>query len=302
VSQQEASAKAILFALLANFGIAIAKTWGAWFTGSGSMLAEAIHSYADTGNQVLLFLGLTQSQRPPDDQHPLGYGKLSYFWAFIVAIMLFSLGGIFSIYEGIHKLQDPEPLQQIWVGLLILGLAIILEVLSLLGALGQIRKIRVAKTLRHWLRTTRNAELVVVLGEDAAAVAGLIIAFGFLGLSALTGDPFYDGLGSICIGVVLIIVSIFVAIRIKSLIVGRSAEPDLKALIEKIIGADPDIECLLNTITLQLGPKFMLAAKIKMRSGLSIEEAVERINSLERKLKNEVPEIGWCFMEPDCSD
>jgi len=302
VSQQEASAKAILFALLANFGIAIAKTWGAWFTGSGSMLAEAIHSYADTGNQVLLFLGLTQSQRPPDDQHPLGYGKLSYFWAFIVAIMLFSLGGIFSIYEGIHKLQDPEPLQQIWVGLLILGLAIILEVLSLLGALGQIRKIRVAKTLRHWLRTTRNAELVVVLGEDAAAVAGLIIAFGFLGLSALTGDPFYDGLGSICIGVVLIIVSIFVAIRIKSLIVGRSAEPDLKALIEKIIGADPDIECLLNTITLQLGPKFMLAAKIKMRSGLSIEEAVDRINSLERKLKNEVPEIGWCFMEPDCSD
>lgn len=266
------------------------------------MLAEAIHSYADTGNQVLLFLGLTQSQRPPDDQHPLGYGKLSYFWAFIVAIMLFSLGGIFSIYEGIHKLQDPEPLRQIWVGLLILGLAIILEVLSLLGALGQIRKIRVAKTLRHWLRTTRNAELVVVLGEDAAAVAGLIIAFGFLGLSALTGDPFYDGLGSICIGVVLIIVSIFVAIRIKSLIVGRSAEPDLKALIEKIIGADPDIECLLNTITLQLGPKFMLAAKIKMRSGLSIEEAVERINSLERKLKNEVPEIGWCFMEPDCSD
>ena len=302
MSQQEASAKAILFALLANFGIAIAKTWGAWFTGSGSMLAEAIHSYADTGNQVLLFLGLTQSQRPPDDQHPLGYGKLSYFWAFIVAIMLFSLGGIFSIYEGIHKLQDPEPLQQIWVGLLILGLAIILEVLSLLGALGQIRKIRVAKTLRHWLRTTRNAELVVVLGEDAAAVAGLIIAFGFLGLSALTGDPFYDGLGSICIGVVLIIVSIFVAIRIKSLIVGRSAEPGLKALIEKIIGADPDIECLLNTITLQLGPKFMLAAKIKMRSGLSIEEAVERINSLERKLKNEVPEIGWCFMEPDCSD
>lgn len=302
MSQQEASAKAILFALLANFGIAIAKTWAAWFTGSGSMLAEAIHSYADTGNQVLLFLGLSQSRRPPDDQHPLGYGKLSYFWAFIVAIMLFSLGGIFSIYEGIHKLQHPEPLQQIWVGLLILAVAIVLEALSLLGALRQIRRIRATKPLGYWLRTTRNAELVVVLGEDAAALAGLFLAFAFLGWSGLTGDPFYDGLGSICIGVVLIIVSIFVAIRIKSLIVGRSAEPDLKALIEHIIGADPDIDCLLNTITLQLGPTFMLAAKIKMRSGLSIEEAVDRINALERKLKSEVPEIGWCFMEPDCSD
>ena len=302
MSQQEASAKAILFALLANFGIAIAKTWGAWFTGSGSMLAEAIHSYADTGNQVLLFLGLSQSRRPADEQHPLGYGKLSYFWAFIVAIVLFSLGGIFSIYEGIHKLQHPEPLQQVWVGLLILGVAIVLETLSLLGALGQVRRIRTTKTLRYWLRTTRNAELVVVLGEDAAAVVGLILAFVFLGWSGLTGDPFYDGLGSICIGIVLIIVSVFVALRIKSLIVGRSAEPDLKALIEKIIAADPDIDCLLNTITLQMGPKFMLAAKIKMRSGLSIEEAVDRINALERKLKSEVPEIGWCFMEPDCRD
>ncbi|MDH3511391.1 MAG: cation diffusion facilitator family transporter [Gammaproteobacteria bacterium] len=302
MSQQEASAKAILFALVANFGIAIAKTWGAWFTGSGSMLAEAIHSYADTGNQVLLFLGLSQSQRPADEKHPLGYGKLSYFWAFIVAIMLFSLGGIFSIYEGIHKLQQPEPLQQIWVGLLILAVAIVLESLSLLGALGQIRRIRATKSLRDWLRTTRNAELVVVLGEDIAALAGLVLAFVFLGWSGLTGDPFYDALGSISIGIVLIVVSVFVAIRIKSLLVGRSAEPDLKALIEKIIDADPDIDLLLNTITLQLGPKFMLAAKIKMRPDLSIEEAVVRINALERKLKSEIPEIGWCFMEPDCRD
>ena len=302
MSQHEASVKAISFALLANFGIAIAKTWGAWFRGSGSLLAEAIHSYADTGNQVLLFLGLSQSRRPPDEQHPLGYGKLSYFWAFIVAIMLFSLGGIFSIYEGIHKLQHPEPLQQIWVGLLILAVAIVLEALSLFGALRQIRGIRATKTLRYWLRTTRNAELVVVLGEDVAALVGLILAFAFLGWSGLTGDPFYDGLGSICIGAVLIAVSVFVAIRIKSLIVGRSAEPDLKALIEKIIDADPDIDCLLNTITLQMGPTFMLAAKIKMRSGLSIEEAVDRINKLERKLKSEIPEIGWCFMEPDCQD
>ncbi len=302
VSNQEASAKAILYALLANFGIALAKTWGAWFTGSGSMLAEAIHSYADTGNQVLLFLGMAQSRRPPDAEHPLGYGKLSYFWAFIVAIVLFSLGGLFSIYEGIHKLQSPEPLHQVWVGLVILGFAIVLEGFSLFGALTQIRKIRRERSFRDWLGTTRNAELIVVLGEDIAALVGLALAFVFLGGTALTGDPLYDALGSICIGLVLIVVSIFVAIRIKSLIVGKSAEPELRALMDQIIQADPAIDELLNTITLQVGPKIMLAAKIRMQPGLPVEEVVAHINALEARLKDEVPEIGWCFMEPDCRD
>ena len=205
MAQEEASAKAILYALLANLGIAIAKTWAAWFTGSGSMLAEAIHSYADAGNQILLFLGLVQSRRPPDADHPLGYGKLSYFWAFIVAIMLFSLGGLFSIYEGIHKLQQPEPLHKIWVGLVVLAVAIGLEASSLYGALHQIGKVRRDKPLALWLRTTRNAELVVVLGEDVAAMVGLVLAFGFLGWSAWTADPMYDALGSIAIGMVLIV-------------------------------------------------------------------------------------------------
>jgi cation diffusion facilitator family transporter len=298
----EAAQKAILYALIANLGIAIAKSWGAWLTGSGSMLAEAIHSYADAGNQVLLFLGLVQSRRPPDEEHPLGYGKISYFWAFIVAVMLFSLGGLFSIYEGVHKLQSPEPLKQVWVALSILGFAILLEGASLSGALGQIRKLRGEKTLRQWLRTTRSAELVVVLGEDVAALIGLTLAFVFVGLTWLTGNPMYDALGSITIGIVLIVVSVMVAIRIKSLIVGRSAEPELRALIEDIIAADPAIDRLLNTITLQIGPKFMLAAKICMRSGLTIDEAVRHINALEKRLKQEVPEIGWCFVEPDIQD
>jgi cation diffusion facilitator family transporter len=302
VSHQEASSKAILYALLANFGIAIAKSWGAWFTGSGSLLAEAIHSYADTGNQVLLFLGLVQSRRPPDEEHPLGYGKLSYFWAFIVAIMLFSLGGIFSIYEGVHKLQHPEPLEQIWVGLVILGLAFLLEGASLLGALRQVRSIRGARSFPEWLKYTRNAELVVVLGEDAAALIGLAVAFAFLSCSALTGDPVYDALGSICIGVVLIVVSVFVAIRIKSLLVGRSVDPQIEAIVDRIIENDPDIECLFNTLTMQLGPQFMLAAKIKMRKGLTLDEAIDRINALEKTLKKEVPEIGWSFIEPDRFD
>lgn len=296
---QEASAKAILYAFLANFGIAIAKTWGAWFTGSGSMLAEAIHSYADAGNQVLLYLGLVQSRRPADEEHPLGYGKLSYFWSFIVAIILFSLGGLFSIYEGLHKLQSPEPLNQVWVGLLILAVAILLEGASLAGCLGEIGKLRGNRSLRQWLRTTRNAELVVVLGEDIAALVGLALAFCFLGWAGYANDPRFDALGSICIGIVLLVISIFVALRIKSLLVGRSAEPRIRAQIDGIISADPDIEELLNTITFQVGPKVMLAAKIRMRPGLSIGEAVARINELERTLRRAVPEIGWCFVEPD---
>jgi cation diffusion facilitator family transporter len=299
---QEASEKAILYALLANIGIALAKSWGAWFTGSGSMLAEAIHSYADAGNQILLFVGLVQARKPPDEEHPLGYGKISYFWAFIVAIMLFSLGGLFSIYEGIHKLQEPEPLEQIWAALLILGFAIVLEGASLFGALGQIKKLRAEQSFREWLRVTRNAELVVVLGEDVAAEIGLVLAFIFVALAGITGDTRYDAFGSICIGVVLIIVSGFVATRIKSLIVGRSAEPRLRKLIDDIIRQDPAIERLLNTITLQVGPKIMLAIKIKMCSDLTIDEAVAHINALEKRLKQQVPVIGWCFVEPDIID
>ena len=151
------TARAILDASLANGGIAIAKSVAAWITGSGSMLAEAIHSYADTGNQVLLFLGLKQSQRPPDDEHPLGYGKLSYFWSFIVALMLFTLGGLFSIYEGFHKLQHPEPLAQIWIAILVLSIAIVLEAFSLAGCIREINIIRANRSFRAWLTHTRNS-------------------------------------------------------------------------------------------------------------------------------------------------
>ncbi len=302
MAHQDASLRAILFALLANVGIAIAKTWAALFTGSGSMLAEAIHSYADSGNQVLLFIGLRQSKRPADAEHPLGYGKLSYFWSFIVALLLFSLGGLFSIYEGLHKLREPEPLNQVWVGLLVLGVAIVLEAGSLSAALREVNRLRGSRSLRLWLRHTRSAELVVVLGEDVAALVGLVLAFAFVGLTIITGDTVFDACGSIVIGVMLVAVSLFIARRIRSLLVGRSAEPELQALINRIIASDPAIDRLLNTITIQMGPQVMLAAKIAMQPGLRIEEAVRCINDLERRLKAEAPEIGWCFLEPDCDD
>lgn len=301
-STHDSIARAILYAFLANFGIAIAKTWAAVLTGSGSMLAEAIHSYADTCNQVLLYLGLKQSQRPPDDEHPLGYGKLSYFWSFIVAILLFTMGGLFSIYEGVHKLQNPEPLSQIWIAIVVLFLAMLLEGLSLYGALREIKKVRGEKSFREWLRHTRESELVVVLGEDIGAQLGLVLALGFLVVAQITGDPVYDALGSICIGVVLIFISAFVAWRIRSLLVGRSADPDIQKAIDDVIAGQEGIEFVFNTITMQFGPDTMLAAKIKMRPDMNIGEAVASINALERELKARVPKLKWCFIEPDVED
>jgi cation diffusion facilitator family transporter len=301
-STHESTARAILYAFLANFAIAIAKSWAAWLTGSGSMLAEAIHSYADTGNQVLLYLGLKQSQRPADDEHPLGYGKLSYFWSFIVAILLFSMGGLFSIYEGVHKLQNPEPLSQIWIAIVVLILAILLEGSSLYGALREIKKIRGNRPFREWLKHTRSSELVVVLGEDIAAQLGLVFALAFLIMAMVTGNPFYDAMGSICIGIILIVISVFVARRVGSLLVGRSADPEIQATIDAIIDEHEQIEFCFNTITMQFGPDTMLAAKIKMRSELTIDEAVDSINALERELKARVPNLKWCFVEPDVTD
>jgi len=301
-SSHNSTARAILYAFVANFGIAIAKSWAAWVTGSGSMLAEAIHSYADTGNQVLLYLGLKQSQRPADAEHPLGYGKLSYFWSFIVALLLFSMGGLFSIYEGLHKLNHPEALSRVWIAIVVLIIAILLEGGSLLGCLREIRKVRGERPFTEWFKHTRNSELVVVLGEDIGAQVGLMLALAFLITAAITGNPIYDAIGSMCIGVVLLVISIFIAWRIKALLVGRSADPEIQAAIDAIIAEQDGIEFVFNTITVQFGPDTMLATKIKMREGVDIGIAVENINALEHKLKERIPNLRWCFVEPDVRD
>ncbi len=294
--------KAILYAFLANLGIAIAKTGAAIFTGSGSMTAEAIHSFADCGNQMLLYLGIRQSRRPADAQHPMAYGKVSYFWSFVVAILLFSVGGLFSIYEGWHKLSNQEPLHQPWVGMAVLGVSVLLEAMSLRGCLAEISRLRGGKSLREWLATTRNAELVVVLGEDTAAIVGLTIALIGLGLATGSGDTTYDAMGSMAIGVVLVTVSIFVATHIKTLLVGRSAEPEQERVITEVIQQDTHVTGLLNLITLQFGPDIMVAAKICMPPDLRIAEAVPRINALEERIKQAVPQVRWCFMEIDDKD
>lgn len=296
------SLKAILYAFFANLGIAAAKFAAAIFTGSSSMLAEAIHSTADSGNQLLLLLGLNYAKKPPTEEHPLGHGKATFFWSFIVAIVLFSLGGVFSLYEGYHKLGHEGPVESVWVALLVLGMAIVLESLSLRGALREINPLRAERSLRRWLKESRNAELVVVFGEDVGALIGLVVAFVFLCIAAVTGDSAYDAYGSMAIGAILIVIAVWLGNRIHALLLGRSADPGLQAAIHELIAADDNIVDLFNVITMQMGPDVMLAAKIRMRSELRIGDACESINRLEAELKQRFPEIRWSFIEPDIAD
>jgi cation diffusion facilitator family transporter len=294
--------KAILFAFAANLGIAVAKTVAALFSGSSSMMAEAIHSFADTGNQLLLLLGLRRAARPADIEHPLGYGKVTYFWSFMVAIMLFSIGGLFSVYEGFHKLHSPEPVDHLWLALGVLAVSIGLEGVSMAGCLREINKIRGGRSLWQWINQSRSSELIVVFGEDLAALLGLVLAFCFLLVAGITGDARFDAAGSICIGVLLIVVAVFLSIRVKSLLIGRSADPELVSAIQEAISGDDDIREVFHVITLQMGAKVMLAAKIHLREGLPVEVACEKINALEIRIRERFPEIGWCFMEPDVRD
>jgi|SRR5262245_24896969 len=294
--------RAILWAFAANVGIAAAKFTAFAFTGSTSMLAESIHSCADTGNQLLLLLGLTRAKRPPDHEHPLGYGKDIYFWSFIVALLLFSLGGLVSIYEGLHKLDSAEPIQNTWVALGVLGVSIGLEALSMRGCLAEVRHLRGGRSLWRWLEESRNSELVVVFGEDLAALLGLTLAFVFVVLASVTGERVFDAYGSLAIGALLMVVAIFVATRVKRLLIGRSADPGVAQAIERELAADPAVLQVFNVITLQVGEQVMLAAKLRMQDGLSLVDACVRINELEARLKQRIPEVGWCFVEPDIAD
>lgn len=294
--------KAIMYAFFANLGVAIAKAVAAYFTGSSSALAEVMHSIADCGNQLLLLIGLKRARKGADAEHPLGYGKAGYFWSFMVAVLLFSVGGLFSVYEGAHKLLHPEPLSHAWVFVVVLVVSIFFEGLSLRGCLAEINKARGGRTLREWVRHTRNSELLVVLGEDYAALLGLCLALLFVLLAMVTGNPAYDAIGSICIGVLLVLVAVFISIKVKALLIGRSADPETVARITAIIGEDGDVLELYNAVTLQMGPKALLALKIRMREDLSVGAAARAINDLERDIKAAIPDIGWCFVEIDVQD
>jgi cation diffusion facilitator family transporter len=302
MSAQADSLKSIFYALGANFAIAIAKSTGAFFTGSASMLAEAIHSYADCGNQALLIWGLKEAKRDSSPDHPLGYGRAIYFWSFIVALMLFSMGGLFSIYEGVHKLNTTEPVKYAWVAVGILSFGIVAESISLWGALREINKERGELGLWTWFRTSRQSELLVIFGEDTAALGGLVLALGFIALAMITGNPMWDAVGSISIGVLLVLVAILVGIEVKALLVGQSAEPQLLARMRTHIEAQPHVAQVYSLITQQLGNEIMVAVKARMQPLGSDVALVDAINATEREFRAAFPKVRWMFFEPDLKE
>ena len=297
----DGSIKAIYYALGANFGIAVSKYIAAYWTGSGSMLAEAIHSTADCANQMLLLLGLKQARRPASVDFPLGHHRVTYFWSMIVALMLFFMGGAFSVYEGIERLLHPQPLQHGLIAMAVLACAVVLEGFSLWGALREIRKIAGRQPFLAWFRETRQSELMVVAGEDIAALLGLVLAFVAVSASVITGNPMWDALGTLAIGVVLMGIAIAVMIEVKGLIVGESAAPQLRAEIEIFVANQPEVEQVLNVITLAWGEKVVIAVKARMRGMESCTglQMVEAINAVEGRMQERFPAAQWVFFEPD---
>lgn len=302
MSHENSSIKSIFFALSANLGIAITKTVAAVITGSGAMLAESIHSFADCGNQGLLFLGLKASKKEPTPEHPLGYGKAIFFWSFIVALILFSMGGLFSIYEGVHKLSSHEGLSRPYVAIGVLAISMLLEGASLWGCITQVNKIKHGESLWKWFKNSRQSELVVVMGEDVAALLGLAFALASVVLSMITGNPIYDAAGSIGIGVLLVIISFFLAVKIKALLIGQSVDTAVRTDIKEFLEAQPEIDEVLNLITLQLGARIMVAVKVKMTKTATAEELIQNINRCELELKKHNAAIQWSFFEPDVTD
>lgn len=296
------SVRTIFYALGANFAIFIAKSVAAFITGSSSMLAEAVHSLADCGNQGLLLLGMKRAKRPPTPDYPLGYGKEIYFWSFLVAVMLFSVGGMFSLYEGWHKLHSSEALKQPWIAVGVLVFGIIAETISMRACLVEVKKARGELSLRQWFKESRQAELVVIFGEDLAALLGLVFALIAVVATMVTGDPVYDAIGSLGIGVLLIVVAVYVAIEIKALLIGQSVEPIQREAIRKFITDRPEIKQVFSLITMQLGNDIMVAVQAEMADPqASTAESIARINRVEADLKAAFPDVRWSFFEPDDS-
>lgn len=293
----------VIKSLIVNTVIASSKGVAAAITGSGAMLAETLHSFADCGNQVLLLVGIKKSQKPPDESHPLGYGRNMYFYSFIVALLLFSGGGVFSIYEGIHKMQHPEPVGDIGIAIIILVLAIGLEGWATLGNLKVMNQRRGATPFFEYLKKSKDSDLVVVFGENSAAVLGLVLALAALLVAKQTNDGRWDAVGSLAIGIVLVGVAIFLAREIKSLLVGEAADPVLVASVRELAQADAHIEQVVRILTIQQGPgEILVAMKLKFKGDLSTDRLVEVINEFERRLEAKVPEVKWSFIEPDTAD
>ncbi|HUW03329.1 MAG TPA: cation diffusion facilitator family transporter [Acidimicrobiales bacterium] len=292
--------KAIVAALAANAGIAVAKFVGYVITGSGSLLAESVHSVADSGNQGLLLLGGKRASRDATAQHNFGFGRERYFWAFIVSLVLFTLGSAFALYEGYQKIAHPHEIESLGVAIGILLFAIVLETFSFRTAIVEANKDRIDAGWWEYIRHSKAPEIPVVLLEDAGALLGLLFALGAVTTAQVTGDPIYDGIGTLGIGVLLGVIAIVLAVEMKSLLMGESATRPTHDSIENIIVEDADVRALLELKTQYLGPEQLLAAvKVQFRAEMTTEEIVVGINRIERAIRAAHPHAIELFVEPD---
>jgi cation diffusion facilitator family transporter len=299
----EANSKIIFIALAANLGIAAAKFAGAFISGSAALLAEAIHSVVDSSNQVLLLVGSKKSKHPPTERHPLGHGREAFFWSFIVAILLFSLGGLFAIYEGAHKLSGHAEFDSPWIALAILVVGLLLEGGSFFACLREVKRQNKFANLWRWFRNTSSSELLVIFTEDAAALLGLALAFVSILLSWITGNPVWDAVGSVAIGCLLVIVAILLAIEIKSLLIGEAPRTDFRSFIEERLKANIPGGKVFKLIALQTGSnEVLISCKISAGSVQDVDTLITGINRLEKEIKANFPEVRWLFVEPDVTD
>jgi len=291
--------KAILAALFANGGIAVAKFVGFLITGSSSMLAESVHSVADTSNQGLLLLGQKTSKRKATKEHPFGFGRDRYFYSFIVALMLFTLGSVFALYEGIHKLQEPEALTSPIVAVVILVVAIALETFSFYTAIKESKAIKGDATWWQFVRQSKTPELPVVLLEDAGALIGLVLALFGVGLSVVTGDPVWDALGTISIGLLLGVIAVILIIEMKSLLIGEGAgQRELDAINRELTAGK--VDRVIHVRTQYIGPdELLVAAKLAFTPGLDAAEVAMAIDDAETRIRGSVPAARLIYLEPD---
>jgi cation diffusion facilitator family transporter len=292
--------RAVLAALAANLGIAITKFIAFLVSGSTSMLAESVHSVADTGNQVLLLVGRGRANRPPSEEHPFGFGRERYFYGFVVSVMLFTVGAIFSIYEGVHKIINPEEIRSPLVPFIVLAVSAVLEGFSLRTAIHEANAVRGDRSWGTFIRRTKSPELPVVLLEDTAALIGLVLAFAGVGLSVLTHDGRWDGAGSLAIGLLLGVAAAILAMEMKSLLIGESASTEVQRRIVAALEDGPEIARVIHMRTVHMAPDSVLvAAKVAVRENDSAEQITAGINTAERRVRAAIPIATTIYLEPD---
>ena len=297
---QEGSKKAVVAALLANSGIAVAKFVGFLATGASSMVAEAVHSVADAGNQGLLLLGGSRARKAATPEHPFGYGRERYFWSFVVALVLFTLGSLFALYEGQEKLRHPHELESAAWAVGILVVAIVFEVFSLRTAVHEAAAAKGGASWWEFVRHSKVPELPVVLLEDIGALVGLVLALGGVGLAEVTGDPRWDAAGTLAIGVLLGVIAVILVVEMKSLLIGESASPGVVDAIAGAMAADDRVKRVIHMRTQHLGPdELLVAAKIEVDGGLNLDDVSALVDSAEQRVRAAVPVRCVMYLEPD---